>query len=163
MIEQLTIIPIRITKAGQQYSFQYKLPRSAEKIIGIETGVTMRSPLPVIPGNNIRQFKREVLLGSLRLQGSGSSNLFYAADIKAGDNSITNGEFLRSPVAAGQPGFPFYDFQVCTHGTKREEDPLDIPGCSIIGGIYRDSTVLLFTTPVHYHINIYVWTSNRQI
>jgi hypothetical protein len=163
MIEQLTIIPIRITKAGQQYSFQHKLPRSAEKIIGIETGVTMRSPLPALPGNDTRHFKREVLLGSLRLQGSGSSNLFYAADIKAGDNGIANGEFLRSPVGGGKQRFPFYDFQVCTHGTKREEDPLDIPGCAIIGGIYRDSTGLLFTNPVHYHINIYVWTSNRQL
>lgn len=160
MIEQLTIIPIRITKAGQQYSFQHKLPRSAEKIIGIETGVTVRSPLPAIPGNNIRQFKREVLLGSLRLQGMGISNLFYATDIKADDNSIAPGEFPHGPVKG--PGPRFYDFGVCTHGTKREEDPLDIPGCGIIGGIYRDSTGPLFTNPVHYHINIYVWTSNRQ-
>jgi hypothetical protein len=162
MIEQLTIIPIRITKAGQQYSFQHKLPRSAEKIIGIETGVTMRSPLPVIRGNDLRQFKREVLLGSLHLQGTGSSNLFYAADIKADDNSIANGEFLKSPRSPKRPVFPFYDFRTCTHGSKREEDPLDIPGCSIIGGIYRDRAGLVFYNPVHYHINIYVWTSNRQ-
>jgi hypothetical protein len=162
MKEQLTIIPIRITKAAQQYSFQHKLPRSAEKIIGIETGVTMRSPLPVIAGNGIRHFKREVMLGSLRLQGTGSSNLFFAADIKADDYSIKQGEFIHAPGPAGQPGFPFYDFQVYTHGAKREEDPLDIPGCSIISGIYRDSAGLLFTNPVHYHINIYVWTSNPQ-
>jgi hypothetical protein len=160
MKEQVTIIPIRITKAGQQYSFQHKLPRSAEKIIGIETGVIMRSPLPVIVSVFPKQLKRAVLLGTLRLQANGSSNLFYAADIKADDNSIIQGEFIQAPGPAGQPGFPFFDFKVCTHGTKREEEPLEIPGCSIISGIYRDRTGLLFTNPVHYHINIYVWTSN---
>ena len=161
MKEQVTIIPVRITKAGQQYSFQHKLPRSADKIIGIETGATVRNALPILPVNGIRMFKREVLLGTLRLQGAGSSNLFYAADIKADESNIATGEFLRKPITGA--GFPFYDYGVSTHGTRREEDPLDIPGCNIISGIYRDSAGLLSDNPVHYHINIYVWTTNKQL
>jgi hypothetical protein len=141
MKEQVTIIPIRITKAGQQYSFQHRLLRSAEKITGIETGVTMRSPVPQLPGH---AGQRIVQLGTLWLQADGKANHFYSTDIKITKSNIIQTGFLKSI------------------GTKKEKDPVDIPGCSIISGIYRDGAGLLFNNPVHYHINIYVWTLKRQ-
>ena len=172
MADQVTIIPIRITKAGQQYSFQHRLLRTTGNIIGIETGVTVKSGLPALPMPFVSDFKRNTLLGRIQLQMAGVPNLCWCSEVFADDNNTGFGEL---PTAQGFVPFPpppdpkdptptgkrFYGFHDCTHGTKKEEDPLHTCGGRVIGGIYRDTIGLQFTNPVHYRINLYVWTANN--
>ncbi len=168
MEERVIIIPIRITKAGQQYSFQHRLPRTSANVIGIETGVNIKSVLPAQAATE--DFKRNVLLGRLQLQMVGLPNLCWCSEIFAEDSNTGFGELPRPygfvPLLPSDPKDPqptgrhFYQLHDCTHGTKKEEDPLNICGSRIICGIYRDTAGLQFTHPVHYRINLYVWTAN---
>jgi hypothetical protein len=171
MTEQVTIIPIRITRPLQQYGFQHRLPRTTAKIIGIETGVRIGSVLtnPWIAFES--DFKRNVLLGSVQLQLNGLPNLFWGRDIYADDNNTGFGE-LPAPAGMGGPqpmigikpplvtGKSFFQYHDCTHGTKKEEETLDICGSRLINGIYRDNTGQLSATGIRYDINLYLWTQN---
>ncbi len=168
MKEQVTIIPIPVVTPGQQYSFQQRLPRTTARIIGIETGINILSLLPPVATTGT-EFKRTLFLGNLQLQLNGSPNLFWSDTVIADDNSIAMGE-LRPPnnlprpaigiVPAGGTGRSFYQFHDCTHGTKKEEQVIDICGSRLISGQYRDYTGQFFTTGIRYTITLYVWTEN---
>jgi hypothetical protein len=170
MTEQVTIIPIRITRPGQQYSFQHRLPRTTAKIIGIETGVRIKSALPRPWIAFESDFKRNVLLGRVQLQLNGLPNLFWGRDIYADDNNTGFGELPAGALGTPRPligikpplitGKSFYQYHDCTHGTKKEEEMLDICGSRLVSGIYRDNTGQLFTTSARYDINLYLWTQN---
>ncbi len=167
----MTIIPIRIISPLQQYSFQHRLPRTTAKIIGIETGIRIKSALPVPVIAFESGFKRNVLLGRVQLQLNGSPNLFWGRDIYADDNNTGFGELpvpagtdgplpligITPPVVTGQSFFRYHD---CTHGTKKEEETVDICGSRLISGIYRDNTGHLFAIGIRYDISLYLWTQN---
>lgn len=48
-----------------------------------------------------------------------------------------------------------------THGTKREEDPLNICDCSVINGQYKDAIVEYFQTDVSYKVLLYIWIEKK--
>ncbi len=179
MREEAIIQSIAITKKKEQSFFQVKLPRNTHKIIGIETGLFVTSVLPdFLPytqgdANNIRRHR---LIGTLQLQASGKPNLFYAReifdkDINIGVNELkivqeaVFNELLAAPPLKGNnppvDGNNFFDFPVWSHGTKREEDPVNICGCQLINGQFKDAVGAYYNANIQYKVILYIWIERK--
>ncbi|MBA2611314.1 MAG: hypothetical protein H0U95_05030 [Bacteroidetes bacterium] len=178
MREQVSITPVLITKAGQVKYFQIKLPKTAKSIIGIELGgkflkdskvrgtVTpvalaepavpikdvvkeQGNPSAVITGEvKATPFKRNTLVGDLKLQSCEEANIFYAGELRL-DNSIGYGDFSKTNT--WQP-------QTFTHQSLSLEDEVNVDADStIILGMYKDNIGLENQLDMNYQVNVYVW------
>ena len=58
-------------------------------------------------------------------------------------------------------GNSFDYFTHWTHGTKREEDPLNVCSCTIINGQYKDAIGEYFQTDVNYKVMLYIWVERK--
>ena len=180
MKEGVIIQSIGITKKKEQIFFQVKLPRDTHKIIGIETGLFVESALPgFIPNiqGNANMIRRNGLIGTLQLQASGKPNLFYAKeifdkDINIGVNELkivppeVINERLIEPMRLKADDVPdegnnFSDFTIWSHGTKREEDPVNVCGCQIINGQFKDTVGEYYETNIQYKIILYIWIERK--
>lgn len=180
MREEVIIQPIRITRKKEQQFFQVKLPRDVHKIIGIETGLYAESDLPAfVPfiQGNANFIRQNRLMGSLQLQAAGKPNLFYAKDIFEKDINLGVGEMKVVPpdvivrrLIEPQPrkgddvpndGNNFSDFTIWTHGTKREEDPVNVCGCQLINGQFKDAVGEYYNIDIQYRVMLYIWIERK--
>jgi hypothetical protein len=168
--EQVVISQVRITKAGQVKHFQVKLPKTAKRIIGIELGARGGFPRkevviirdgevkPVREGTGVATpdsttrsetfFKRNTLIGELKLQSCEEANLFYSGYLQ-NDENIALGDFSQSRV---------WTPTVFTHQTHSFEEVVIVDAEStIIQGIYRDRIGEQSKTDYNYLVNVYVW------
>lgn len=168
--EQVIIQTINISKRGQQNFFQVKLPRDVHKIIGIETGLNVLNVQGYfIPAQELSKLvRRNNLMGVVQLRANTKPDVFYSKEIFERDMNIGAGEIkiIPSPVMmerkVDQPdGNSFDYFTHWTHGTKREEDPLDVCGCSVINGQYKDAVGEYFQTDVNYKVVLYIWIERK--
>ena len=171
MKEQVIIQTITISKRGQQIFFQVKLPRDTNKIIGVETGLyLLNAPLYFIPAQELSMLvRRNYMMGVVQLRANRKPDVFYSKEIFERDINIGAGEvklFLPPVVViekkVDQPdGNNFDYFTHWTHGTKREEDPLNIYDCSVINGQYKDAIGEYFQTDVSYKVLLYIWIERK--
>lgn len=176
MKEGVIITKINIKRQGERKHFQIKLPNDTKNIIGIEYGgrLIKKSDVKVaeaaphaaaseatyvkIEALEIKErgrtfFKRNQLVGELKLQSSEESNWFYAADVFLNDSNIGLGDFSQS-------GFPVNDF---THGNKRTEEIVKVDAEStIIQGWYLDAIGKAQKTDINYEVTIYVWINVEE-
>lgn len=177
MKEQVIIQPISITRRGQQNFFQVKLPRDTHRIIGIESGLIVLdcppyafSPLQGNPGLILRNN----LMGVMQLKANGRPDIFYAKEIFERDLNIGAGElrlFLYDPpnerrlslrrIFVPPDGNSFSFSPSCTHGTKREEDPLNICDCTVINGHFKDSIGEVMGYDLSYKVMLYIWIEKQ--
>lgn len=170
MREQVIIQTINIIKRGQQTFFQVKLPRDVHKIIGIETGLNVLNvPGYFIPAQELSMLvRRNNMMGVIQLRAIGKPDIFYSKEIFEKDINIGAGEIktIPSPVMmekkVDQPdGNSFDYFTHWTHGSKREEDPLSVCGCTVINGQYKDAIGEYFQTDVNYKVILYIWIERK--
>lgn len=171
MREQVIIQTISISKRGQQTFFQTKLPRDTHRIIGIETGLYMLNvPGYFIPAQELSMLiRRNYMMGVVQLRANGKPDMFYSKEIYERDINIGTGEvkLFPSPVVVMEKkadvpdGNSFDYFTHWTHGAKREEDPLDVCGCTIINGQYKDAIGENFQTDVNYKVMLYIWIERK--
>lgn len=179
MREEVIIQSIRITKKKEQAFFQVKLPRDANKIIGIETGLNVESALPVfVPyaQGNANFIRQNRLIGRLQLRASGKPNLFYAKEIFDKDINLGVNELkvvpdkierrLIEPLRLKGDDVPddgnnFNDFTIWSHGTKREEDPVDVCGCQLINGQFKDAVGDYYNIDIQYRVMLYIWIERK--
>lgn len=176
MKEEVIIQSIGITKKKEQSFFQVKLPRDTNKIIGIETGLyILAAPLYsfVPPEDNSGFIRRNNLMGVLQLQTNGKPDIFYSKEIFERDLNIGEAEIKIIPGQPKQeekvallkvepPDGNSFDFFTCwTHGSKREEDPLNICGCTLINGQFKDAVGEYFGTDISYKIILYIWIERK--
>ena len=176
MREQVIIQSISISKRGQQNFFQVKLPRDTHKIIGIETGLCLLNvPGYFIPASEQSMLmRRNNLMGVVKLRANGKPDVFYSKEVFERDINISAGEIIivpppvvseeRTPLRKlnEQPdGNSFDYFTYWTHGTKREEDPLSICGCSVINGQFKDVAGEYFGTDMQYKVMLYIWIERK--
>ena len=174
--EQVVITPVNITKAGQVRHFQVKLPKNAKRIIGIELGgrllthgevAIIREPIkysPVVGGiegsvgssgsgssGEIRPsglFKRNTLIGEVKLQSCEEANIFYAGHLQT-DENIAMGDFSQS-----RTWLP----SAFTHQAQSFEERVVVDGEStMIQGMYRDRLGEQNKINYNYLVNVYVW------
>lgn len=175
MREQVIITPIVITKAGQIKHFQVKLPNNAKQIIGIEIGgrwltrtkadIVEALPAAEAPMLEITTvlseairfeseirigtfFKRNTLVGELKLQSCEEANIFYAGQLQI-DNNMSLGDFSMNRFWRAKP---------FTHQAQAIEDVVNVDSkTTIIQGVYKDHLGLEAEKYVNYLVNVYVW------
>ncbi len=176
--EQVIITPLRITKGLQNKHFQVKLPKTAKKIIGIELGgfwmgargdggvIFIGSPggAAVYPADSfkleaamfaasrdlkgVQFFRRNILIGELKLQSCEEANIFYAGHLQM-DNNLSQGDFTQTPFWTPQP---------FTHEIKSFEEHIIVDADStVISGLYRDRIGEITKANIDYLVNLYVW------
>lgn len=169
MQEQVVIIPITISKAGQIKHFQIKLPKTAKRIIGVELGgrlltetkvkeVTLHSNNEIsvkgieMIGSAIIErptaFKRNTFIGELKLQSCEEANIFYAGHLQT-DNNLGYGDFSQNR---------FWKINPFTHQAMAFEETVIVDAEStIIQGVYKDRIGEQHETDVNYLVNVYLW------
>jgi hypothetical protein len=183
MKEGVIIKTISIKRQGERKHFQIKLPKDTKFIIGVEYGGrlisrtegTVEAPAPkteaktdaklieaiysAVESGAVRDekpkalFKRNQLIGELKLQSCEEANWFYAADVFANDANLNWGDF-------SQAGFPVNDF---THGNKRTEEIVKVDAEStIINGWYLDALGKTLKLDINYEIKVYVWINVEE-
>ena len=180
MKEEVIIQSIGITKKKEQLFFQVKLPRDTDKIIGIETGLYVESVLPdFLPytQGDVNMIRRNRLIGTIQLQASGKPNLFYAKEIFDKDINIAVNELkivsegvfnelLVAPLRLKGEDVPndgnnFSDFNIWSQGSKREEDPVNICGCQLINGQFKDAVGAYYNANIQYKVILYIWIERK--
>jgi hypothetical protein len=181
MKEGVIIKAISIKRQGERKHFQIRLPKDTKFIIGVEYGGrlisrterTVEVPAPkaktdarlieatysTVESGAVRDdkpkaiFKRNQLIGELKLQSCEEANWFYAADVFGNDANLNWGDF-------SQAGFPVNDF---THGNKRTEEIVKVDAEStIINGWYLDALGKSQKLDINYEIKVYVWINVEE-
>lgn len=183
MKEGVIITKISIKRQGERKHFQIKLPKDTKFIIGVEYGgrlITKSDVIVDVPapkaeikiepvileathsaadsgaagdGRSKALFKRNQLIGELKLQSCEEANWFYATDVFVADANLNWGDF-------SQAGFPVNDF---THGNKRTEEIVKIDAEStIIQGWYLDAIGKSLKVDIDYEITVYVWINVEE-
>lgn len=181
MREEVIIQSIRISKKKEQLFFQVKLPRDTKRIIGIETGLVIESVLPAFAPliqTDAALMRQRRLIGCLQLRTFGKPDLFYATEIFERDINLGIGEVKLFPAPPKEKVLPdepepvkgevpaidsnnFSDHNIWTHGTKREEDPLSICGCTLINGQFKDAIGEYYNLPFVYNVILYIWIERK--
>jgi hypothetical protein len=159
MREQVISTSLSIQKAGQAKHFQIKLPKNTKHIIGIELGGRWLAPTKntsVIPPKEIikvrfaesgLKFKRDLLIGELKLQSCEEANIFYSGHLQI-DNNAAYCDFS---------GNTYWTATAFTHQSSSFEERVVVDGRStILHGIYKDRYGEN-NPAVNYLLNVYVW------
>ena len=180
MKEQVCITPVAISKAGQVKHFQIKLPKTAKKVIGVELGgrflkdikgkeavevITNIAESPytmeiiphdafikekVYPEIKRTSFKRNILIGELKLQSCEEANIFYAGELRI-DNNLSYNDFSYNR---------YWQIEAFTHQAQTFEDTVITDADStILLGMYKDNIGLEAKRDLNYIMNVYVWYS----
>lgn len=152
MREKVVITALVINKVGHVKHFQIKLPKTAKRIIGIELGGRLITDTKNLtaprPTENPTAFKRNTLLGELKLQSCENANVFYAGHLQS-DNNIGYGDFSENQ---------FWKVKPFTHQTMTFEETVIVNAEStIIQGVYKDRIGEQYETDVNYVVNVYLW------
>jgi len=93
-------------------------------------------------------FKRNMLIGELKLQSCEEANIFYATHLQT-DENLGAGDFSQNRN---------WRASAFTHQSKTEEDIVIVDGDStIIQGIYKDRIGEVNKGDFEYIVNVYVW------
>lgn len=182
MKEGVIITKINIKRQGERKHFQIKLPNDTKFIIGVEYGGRLISKSDVVkfaaapiaappiesPALETAHtaidtemvaersrglFKRNQLVGELKLQSSEESNWFYSTDVFVADANLSYGDFSNA-------GFKVNDY---THGNKRTEEIVKVDAEStIIQGWYLDALGKSQKADINYEVTIYVWINGEE-
>lgn len=99
-------------------------------------------------GKGVQFFRRNILIGELKLQSCEEANIFYAGHLQM-DNNLSQGDFTQNPFWTPQP---------FTHETKAFEEHIIVDADStVISGLYRDRLGEISKAQVDYLVNLYVW------
>jgi hypothetical protein len=115
-----------------------------------ENGVTQNPVRDVIVGNENSRglFKRNTLVGELKLQSCEEANIFYAGYLQV-DNNMAYGDFTQNR---------FWKANNFTHQQQSFEDTVIVDADStMIQGFYKDSLGEQRKQDVSYQVNVYVW------
>lgn len=177
MQEQVCITQLAISKAGQVKHFQIRLPKTAKKVIGVEIGgrsykdkrvkaavetaaaasvalAAIAKEVMALPAQSeVKRtpFKRNQLVGELKLQSCEEANVFYAGELRI-DNNMAYGDYTRSTQ---------WIPEVFTHQMQTFEDVVITNADStVINGMYKDNIGLQNNKDVSYLLNVYLWYSS---
>lgn len=157
---------IIIDRAGGKNFFQIRLPQDIRRIIGIETGLLVRNPMPILPYDALERFRhrRNILIGRLKLQLLNHLDFFYSKDIIDRDSSEQTAEIeyipqideklgtlLNPPIINNWEPFRWI------YAPKREEDTVICEGTTVVKGIYEDVFARDYGLSADYTISIFLW------
>lgn len=152
------VTQLKITRAGQSKYFQVRLPKNTKQILGVETGLRLISSIEqgeVIALEKFQvSFKRNILVGELKLQSCEEGNIFYATQIQTEEN-LSSGDYSE---------IKNWKATLYTHQNKAEEDTAKVEGDStILQGIYKDKIGEMRKEDMEYELSVYVWIETKGI
>jgi len=181
MKERVIIKQVPVTKRGEIQYFQIRLPRDAQHIIGIETGICRT-------GKGFSEYVHSrayaaalasaVATPAIKVPvpvpaprgGRFQSALFLRRDILIGELKLQSLEkanvFFSDDVYESDQNIGFADFSAVglltpapwTHEFKRFEEKVVVNGVTtLIGGYFKDRIGERFKTNLSYSVNVYVW------
>lgn len=181
--EKVIISAIEIDTPGQVMHFQIKVPRDAERIIGIEYSISQMQQLGQIGGNGGGNGTLGGAggtggtggTGDLGGGGAGGSpnifNLIIQPNSPMGDFRLQGCDnaniFYAADVYTDDTNVSQGDFSATekeyTHEYKQYEDVLSEEGCiTLIKGIYRDKQDPNAVVIYAYILKIYVWYEHAE-
>jgi hypothetical protein len=159
--EQAIVEVIPVSKQGEIRHFQVKVPMNATEVIGIQTGVRIKSKatvraivpsgaaIPLAPFAAVDSPVRISVVGELKLQSSEKPNVFYGTLVRDAFAEID----FPNPFTV--PFFPEKDW---THGNKKEMEKLTIDAnTTVISGIYKDNLGAESKRDMIYEVFLAVW------
>lgn len=155
--EQVSSEKLFITQKGTIRHFQLRVPRSAEKLVGIECGVSMNSVLPTLQQpagftESLTYFPTRIM-GEVTLQNVGKGNLFYSVPVIEQDAHVTYGDY----------SFLGFAPKCFTHCLKREAVEVNIGReTAIIMGMYKDLLGKQLNNDLQYWIFIHMWFETKE-
>jgi hypothetical protein len=182
MKERVIIKPISITKKGEIQFFQIRIPRDAERIIGIETGLSRT-------GKGFSEYVRrgeiyaaaalapvaaQVVAIKVPVPVPAPRNtgfpVRFQRDSLIGELKLQSLEkanvFFSEDVYESDRNIGFADFSATrffepspwTHEFKRFEETVVVNGITtLVGGYFKDRIGEQFKTNLSYQVNVYVW------
>jgi hypothetical protein len=151
MKNKVHITEITINRKGQIHHFQMQVPSNAKHIVAVELGGHLLSDKIVLNvTTSPTRFKRNTLVGELKLQSCERANIFYAGNLSI-DNNLGYGDFSQST---------FWKPKAFTHQSKVFQDTVFVNAEStIIQGVYKDLLGKEKNVDVSYKVKVYVWYS----
>jgi hypothetical protein len=157
MKEKVIIEELSISKKGQLNTFQLRVPADAKSIIGFEMNAIglILNDVPVFGGlpAGLLKFQHSEVIGEIRMQSCGKSNLFYSGEVCFNDLNLGFADFTQTPESISSQW---------TKGFKREEDVVLVDECcALVQGNYRDIIGTLTNTDLVYTVKVYMWYSTE--
>jgi hypothetical protein len=157
MKEKVIIKELAISKKGQRIMFQLSVPSDAKRIIGFEMNATglVLSDVPVFGGlpSGLLKFQGSSVIGEVRIQSCGRSNLFFTGEVCFNDLNIGFADFTQTGEWISSQW---------TKGLKREEDAVMVDECcTVLQGNYKDIIGTTSNVDLIYTVKVYVWYSTE--
>lgn len=121
----------------------------------IKVPVPVPVPAPQAGGfaGNLR-FRRDALIGELKLQSLEKANVFFSEDVYESDQNIAFADYSMTR---------FLSPSAWTHEFHRFEEKVVVNGVTtLIGGYFRDRIGEQFKTNLSYQVNVYVWYELKE-
>ncbi len=150
--ENVIITNFLIERPKQIKLFEMKIPREADNIIGIETGLTWISGIPPIPSSPPdwslpMTIQRNLHLGEIKFQSYEKANIFYIQELVMNQN-LDYADFTSK----------FFIPKVYTHSYQFNEEPIKVNGnTTILQGVFRDKLADSYSGAFSYIVRVYVW------
>ena len=152
--ESVIVSSIGIFRPKQVVSFQIRIPREAERILGVEIDFNLVNGVwPQVPTNPNWTLplsaKRNVNIGILKMQSSEQANIFFTTRLQTDRNT-----------GFANPSGNFFTPKEFSHQGQSHEDSLNISGAStIVEGVFKDRLYESIEGNYQYKVEIYTWVS----
>jgi hypothetical protein len=171
-MEQVFIRKLTISKKEQQYFFQITLPKNVQQIIGIETGVRLKTVLKKRRWRNMLPirfgFFRNKQVGMLQLKAMGINQTIYTNTICLSEANIGYDDLIS--VLPFNEDLPYpkdlkdqfikpWASKVQTHCTRKEEDTIYVCGVHTLYGSFTDVLGKQLVRDIEYTVQLYIWTN----
>jgi hypothetical protein len=157
MKEKVIIEELSIIKKGQLNMFQLSVPADAKRIIGFETNATglVLNDVPIfggLPAGTLK-FQGSKVIGELRVQSCGRSNLFFTTEVCFNDLNIGFADYTQTGEWTSTQWIK---------GGKREEDVVMIDECcAVLQCNYKDIIGTTSNVDLVYTVKVYLWYSTE--
>lgn len=159
MQKQTAVIEqISVTNKGEWKYFQIRIPKDAQAIIGIETGIRLGANIPaLVPPATIVQSLAAVaprIAGEIRLQQIGSKGILYSGRVMESDHS---------PCMADVGALDFFPAHSWSHQSKNHEDDIRLhPNSQVMTGSYHDMLGERLGINIPYTVTLCVWYERKE-
>jgi hypothetical protein len=147
-MQEIFVQKVPVVSGGQVHYFQVNIPANVARIIGIEVSLRTKGPSVLMQWQT----------GMLTLQAAGKMGFCYNAAVINEPLTTIPYDLGLTMIQAGfvQPDTLLKD-AVAQH-TCNEPDPVNIPNCRLLYGVYRDGVGVQMTTGSSYELVLAFWT-----
>lgn len=150
--KRVIITSFLIDKPKQVKLFQIKLPRDTKSVLGVETSLLWMNgslpPLEIIqPWDLPSAPKRSTLIGEVKLQSTGTANIFF-----------TNELFASAAFDFGDFTAEWLEEKPCHTNQQAFDSNIEIDAeGNVLLGFFSDKVFEQQAPPYAYRVTIYVW------